>query len=93
MERLVKTGELKTRLTESLPLGRVISVKYNLELDLLTIRFVSILNIETVVHYLEDDEHIALLYSANTLEVVGLHIEDFTRWCMKQVLQRTENAV
>lgn len=79
LERLTRTDELKLdRLIRFLqnPVGA--NFTYDPTFDAAIILLVPP-EVETVVHYLEDDEHVALLYDPETMEVVGLQIEGFAR--------------
>jgi hypothetical protein len=73
---LVTNEELKTSLLETLASDKSghVFVKYDDVFDALMILVVSPDN-ETVVHYVDD--HVALLYLADTREIVGLQVEDF----------------
>lgn len=78
IEHLTSTGELKTTLLTNLARNKTPSlfVYYDREFDALTLQVVSP-GIETVVHYVDD--HVAILYQAADLEIVGLQVEDFER--------------
>lgn len=77
IESLLHTNELKTDLFNKLPQSRGltdISIRYYHEFDALIMLIVPF-DVETVVHYV--DEHVALLYIADTYEIVGIQIEDW----------------
>jgi hypothetical protein len=75
VEHLVPTSQLKTnRLAESTTKRTPLYIGYDKVFDALFIRIVPP-GIETVTHYI--DEHVALLYEADSLEIIGLQIEDF----------------
>ncbi len=78
IRRLITTNELKTKLLEQLAKSRPqpLFVHYDKEFDALILQVIPP-DIETVVHYVDD--HVALLYRAADLEVVGLQVEDFER--------------
>ncbi len=73
---LISTSELKTTLLASLIRQgqRPLFVHYDSEFDALMLLVVPP-ETETVVHYVDD--HIALLYQPDTLEIVGMQVEDF----------------
>jgi hypothetical protein len=75
-KHLVSTENLRTTLIEQLAKeGRQsLFVKYDSAFDALIVLVVSP-ELETVVHYVDD--HVALLYLPDTLEIVGLQVEDF----------------
>jgi hypothetical protein len=75
-KNLVSTEDLRTTLIEQLAKeGRQsLFVKYDSAFDALIVLIVSP-ELETVVHYVDD--HVALLYLPDTLEIVGLQVEDF----------------
>jgi hypothetical protein len=73
IKRLVETDQLKTgRLTAAAQRGEPLYFHYNRRSDNLMLLIVP-RTIETVVHYIDD--HIALLYEPDTLEVVGFQVE------------------
>ena len=76
IKRLVQTSELRTgKLLEfARTLQLQISIFYDKAFDALMLLFIPN-DQETVVHYTDGD--VALLYLPDTLEVVGLQIEDF----------------
>ncbi len=79
IERLTRTDELKLdRLIRFLknPVGA--NFVYAPAFDAAMILLVPP-EVETVVHYLEGDEQMALLYDPETMEAVGLQIEGFAR--------------
>lgn len=77
IERLIPTNQLKTTLLVSLKNQRhQLFFQYDREFDALMLQIVSP-EVETVVHYIDD--HVALLYRADDLEIVGLQMEDFER--------------
>jgi len=72
IDRLIPTKELKvTRLAGE---RHPPMLYYDRDFDALMILAISP-DTETVVHYIDD--HVALLYEPETLEIVGLQIEDF----------------
>jgi hypothetical protein len=76
--RLVDTKQLKTTLLRKSAAQRTLQliVDYDKHFDALYIRFLAPdPNIDTVVHYI--DEHVAFLYRADDMEIVGLQVEDF----------------
>jgi hypothetical protein len=76
IKRLVQTSELRTgKLTELARKRQLnISIFYDKAFDALMLLFIPN-DQETVVHYTDGD--VALLYLPDTLEIVGLQIEDF----------------
>lgn len=76
-QRLVETSELKTNRLSKLAAGEVIGVQsmsYDKDFDaliLLAFEPASAL----VAHYV--DEHVALLYEEDSLEIAGLQVENF----------------
>ena len=76
IDRLMETKELKmTRLVRSAASERrPLMLHYDSDSDALIMLAVPP-DVETVVHYIDD--HVALLYEPETLEIVGLQIEDF----------------
>lgn len=82
IERLVSTDDLKTnRLAElaANPKKNQPSFFYfDEDLDELIILTVSP-EIETVVHYLEGENNVALICEANSLEIVGFQVEEFEK--------------
>ena len=76
IEPLISTSELKTNLLTRLgkEKPRRIYINYDKVFDALMLLFVSP-DTETVVHYVDD--HVALLYQPETLEIVGLQVEAF----------------
>lgn len=76
IKQLVSTADLKTTLLSKLAAekSRHTYVKYDDVFDALMLLVVSPEH-ETVVHYVDD--HVALLYLPDSLEIVGLQIEDF----------------
>jgi hypothetical protein len=76
--RLVKTTQLKTNLLHKSALQKSLqlSVDYDKDFDALYIRFVAPdPSVDTVVHFIDD--HVAFLYRADDMEIVGLQVEDF----------------
>jgi hypothetical protein len=75
IKRLVATSSLKTsflaRVSERKP---QLFLNYNDESDILML-MVAPQDTETVVHYI--DHNVAVLYTPDDLEIVGLQIEDF----------------
>lgn len=75
IERLISTEELKTNLLVQFAETKPhLFFYYDDLVDELLLSLVSPEK-ETVVHYIDD--HVALLYESDTLEVVGLQVEDF----------------
>ncbi len=76
MKHLVSIKELKTTLLKSFTQESrtPVFVDYDKDFDALFLRIVP-LDKETVAHYV--DEHVALLYEADSYEIVGLQIENF----------------
>ena len=75
VERLVETRDLKTsRLLSMLDREQLTFLRYNSKSDMLLLMIVPP-NVETVVHYIDD--HLALLYEPDNLEVVGFQVEAF----------------
>jgi hypothetical protein len=73
IKRLIETDQLKTDcLKEAAQRGEPLYFHYNRRSDNLMLLIVP-RTTETVVHYIDD--HIALLYEPNTLEVVGFQVE------------------
>ena len=62
------------KLAESKP--HTLYFQYDKEADILILQFVP-REVKTVVHYVDD--HVALLYQAQDLEIVGLQVEAFER--------------
>ena len=76
LEHLTFTSELKTTLLHSYTddeKPRAL-VSYDADFDALIILLAP--TKDTIVHYINDD-HVALLYEADTKEIVGIQIEDF----------------
>jgi hypothetical protein len=73
VKRLIETGELKTN---RLRAATSTYTDYDEDFDAL-IMLVVPPDTETVVHYLDDEPHVALLYEPASLEIVGVQIEDF----------------
>lgn len=78
IERLVETTELKTTIWKEIleERGFTPQFKYNERVDSLMLLLVP-KNTPTIVHYIDD--HVALLYTPNDREVVGLRVESFKR--------------
>lgn len=78
IERLITTSQLQTNLLKELAKERKHQgfIDYDKDLDLLMVMVVHP-DKEIVVHYIDGEDHVALLYQADTFEVVGLQIEDF----------------
>lgn len=75
IERLVETQDLRTsRLLAMVDRGQNTFMYYDHESDALLLMIVPPTT-ETVVHYI--DEHMALLYEPDSLEVVGFQVEAF----------------
>ena len=75
IKRLVATESLKTTFLSRLAGKRApLFLHYDDEADTLILLLESP-NVETTVHYVNDD--VALLYTPDKLEIVGLQIEDF----------------
>lgn len=78
IKKLVNEAELKTNHLKEIAEGkrfRHLFINYDPDFDSLLILTVSP-DVETVIHYI-DDQHVALVYDSNSLEIVGLQIEDF----------------
>jgi hypothetical protein len=73
IKRLIETGELKTN---RLRAATSTYSDYDEDFDALILLVVPP-DTETVVHYLDDEPHVALLYEPDSLEIVGVQIEDF----------------
>ena len=75
VEHLIPSDKLKTNLlaTRKDKHGPLF-VDYDPEFDALFVRIVP-RDTEVVAHYL--DEYVALLYVADSLEIVGIQVEDF----------------
>jgi hypothetical protein len=80
VNRLVPTKDLKTNFLGELIKGgkQKNFFYYDTDLDELIIMAVPP-EMETVVHYIEGEKHVAIIYQADTLEIVGLQIEDFQK--------------
>ena len=78
IERLIETGDLRTSLwAETVEDdGSQTSIYYNNRVDVLTLLIVP-RNTRKRVHYI--DEHVALLYTPDNKEVIGLRVEAFRR--------------
>jgi hypothetical protein len=75
IEPLVSLKQLKTKYLKQFSSElHPIVVKYDPDFDALMILLASP-EVETVVHYL--DEHVGLIYRADSYEIVGLQVEDF----------------
>jgi hypothetical protein len=76
IEHLIATSQLKTNILGQLAKEQRhrLFINYDREFDALMLLFVSP-EIETVVHYVDD--HVGLLYEADTLEIVGMQVEAF----------------
>jgi hypothetical protein len=76
IEHLVPTTQLKTSLLAKLVKSsdHNLIASYDSLFDALFVRVVS-RETETVVHYIDD--HVGLLYQPDTLEIIGLQVEDF----------------
>lgn len=76
IEHLVPSNQLKTnKLKAASSKPQILPiVDYDKDFDALTLRIVPV-DVETVAHYVDD--HVALLYEAETLEIIGLQVEDF----------------
>lgn len=76
LETLVQTNFLKMTYLQEMAQHKQHqpSIKYDKEFDALLILFEPE-NQDVVAHYV--DNHVALLYVAETLEIVGIQIEDF----------------
>jgi hypothetical protein len=87
LKPLVKTSELKTNYIEKLAKqgSHPLYLNYNKVLDTLVLLFISPEN-KTLVHYV--DECVALVITPDTLDIVGVQIEDF-----KQVFLPKYNSV
>jgi len=80
IERLVTINQLKTDL-----LGELVRTGkhkpfffYDEELDELIVMAVPP-EIETVIHYIDGEDSVAIIYQADNFEIVGLQIEDFQK--------------
>lgn len=78
VDRLINIEQLQTnRLGEISKREKVRPYfHYDKDLDELIILAVPP-EVETVVHYIDGEEHVAILYQADNFEIVGLQIEDF----------------
>jgi hypothetical protein len=75
IKRLVATSSLKTSFLASMSECKPqLFLNYNNESDILML-MVAPPDTETVVHYL--DHNVAVLYTPDDLEIVGLQVEDF----------------
>src|SRR5262245_17027800 len=76
VKRLVQTSQLKTTFLASLDRAKPqpLFVSYDKQFDALFILLIPP-DQERVAHYVDD--HVALLYRPDDLEVVGLQVEDF----------------
>jgi hypothetical protein len=83
IERLRETSELKTtRWRNIMKEGEPSSyIKYDNRVDALCLLFVPP-DTPTIVHYIDD--HVALLYTPDDMEIVGVRIEDFERGFMNK---------
>ena len=82
LKQLVNTKELNIDHLVSLASGKVspVYVRYDDCLDTFFIMFSS-LDTESVVHYI--DEFVALLYTPDRKEVVGIQVDDFKEFAKK----------
>lgn len=80
VKSLVSINELKCNLLMDLAKGEKQKdfMYYDEDLDEL-ILLAADPRIETVVHYIENEPNVAIIYQADTLEIVGLQIEDFEK--------------
>src|SRR5258707_1936385 len=78
LERLVKTSDLKTGFLAAAAKSkhRSIHIDYDKRFDALMLLLVPP-ETETIVHYVDD--HVALLYRSENLEIVGIQVEEFER--------------
>jgi hypothetical protein len=75
LEPLISISELKTNIIEEhMNSKKFPSVSYDNVLDALILLFVQ--DTEMAVHYINDD-YVALLYDPESLEIIGLQIENF----------------
>lgn len=82
IERLIKTEDLKlTKLLTTAGSGCSICMCYDETADTL-ILMISPPSVLTIVHYL--DEHVALLYEPDSLEVVGCQVKAFQHSFLKE---------
>lgn len=78
IERLVETTQLNTSRWRQIIAERVFEpqLRYSEKTDALTLLLVP-RDTPTIVHYIDD--HVALLYTPEDREVVGLRVESFRR--------------
>jgi hypothetical protein len=75
IQPLISISHLKTKLLAAATTPpQPLVVQYDHAFDAVIVQFVP-LEVETVVHYMDD--HVGLLYRADDLEVVGIHVENF----------------
>lgn len=74
IKRLVDTNQLKTSYLSNIQRKSSPFFHYDNQSDTLMLLFISPEN-ETIVHYV--DRHVAILYTPENYEIVGLQIEDF----------------
>jgi hypothetical protein len=85
LKRLVNTHELKLTLLEEKARSTRLDpvIRYDALFDALTLLLVQPA-VEPTVHYLADDDYVALLYDHTINEIVGLQIERFKRSFLPQ---------
>ena len=78
IQPLVSLDDLKFTLLKEIAKGKRVKpiIEYDKDFDALIIMF-TLYGTESVVYYL--DQHIAIIFDEDTLEVVGIQIEDFER--------------
>lgn len=77
LHRLVAPDELKTTLLKKLESGEIHSeprIHYDEDVDMIVLLALRPQG-DVIVHYV--DEHVGLLYEADSLEIVGLQVENF----------------
>ena len=100
--KLIETAELKTSfLANSVNFKPSLFFNFDKESDILMLLLIPPEN-ETLVHYI--DRHVAVLYTPNDFEIVGLQVEDFVSefmpmynslqksWSIKNTEIKTENV-
>ncbi|HLY25588.1 MAG TPA: hypothetical protein VKQ72_04570 [Aggregatilineales bacterium] len=83
LERLVKTSDLKTGFLADAAKNKrkSLDIDYDARFDALMLLLVPP-ETDTIVHYVDD--HVALLYRPDDLEIVGIQVEDFERSFLPQ---------
>ncbi len=101
IKQLIDTNQLKTSYLSTLEQQSKLFFHYDNLSDTLMILFISPEN-ETIVHYL--DRYVAILYTPEDHEIVGLQIEDFQSdfipmyselqraWCLRDFVVDNENV-